>query len=161
MPIILQDGNIVCGTEVSFLNRDEINYPQLMRLHLDFDFRVLSLSNSLLGNNPLQDNSAQVSSLQANPVRDCPLQDSPLQDRPLQDDPLKDSSVFQDMISTDQAACKDSGQTSRYLITFNTHQNEDVPTITPVFTSLSELESYANDNIVDILNQLVIDAQED
>ncbi|GAB1267998.1 hypothetical protein NBRC116493_12510 [Aurantivibrio infirmus] len=113
MSIILQDGNIVCGKEVSFLNRDEVEYPQLMRLQLDFDFRVLSLT------------AMNVSANAANNSSESPTP---------------------------------KGQ---YLITFNTYRQQDVPTITPVFPSLPELEQYANENIVDILNKLVVDSLED
>jgi len=128
MPIILQNGNIVCGTEVSFLDRDEANYPQLMRLHLDFDFRVLSLSNPAHGGDQVQGN------------------------------PLP---ALLNTAAANEPALKSSEQSARYLVTFNTHRDKDVPTITPVFSSLPELESYANDNIVDILNKLVVDAPED
>ena len=46
MTVLSQYGKPLTGTEIHFLNRDEVDYPQLTRLCLDFDFRVLGVSPS-------------------------------------------------------------------------------------------------------------------
>lgn len=39
----LSDDHLLGSREIRFLSREESNYPNLMRLCLDFDFRVLQL----------------------------------------------------------------------------------------------------------------------
>lgn len=43
MAVLSQHGKRLSGREVQFLSRDELDYPQLTRLCLDFDFRVLGV----------------------------------------------------------------------------------------------------------------------
>ncbi|MGH1470808.1 MAG: hypothetical protein ACRBCS_06415 [Cellvibrionaceae bacterium] len=43
MAVISLDGDIVTGTEVKFLSTDSEQYPQLTRLSVDFDYRILEL----------------------------------------------------------------------------------------------------------------------
>ncbi len=45
MAVLNEKGRQLNGREVQFLSRDELDYPQLMRLCLDFDFRVLGVLN--------------------------------------------------------------------------------------------------------------------
>ena len=44
MAVLSQQGKQLTGKEVQFLSRDELDYPQLTRLCLDFDFRVLGVN---------------------------------------------------------------------------------------------------------------------
>ena len=44
MAVLSQHGKKLSGTEIHFLSRDEVDYPQLTRLCLDFDFRVLGIA---------------------------------------------------------------------------------------------------------------------
>ncbi|MGI1680003.1 MAG: hypothetical protein K6L75_14775 [Cellvibrionaceae bacterium] len=44
MAVISLDGDIVTGTEVKFLSTDSEQYPQLTRLYLDFDYRILEVN---------------------------------------------------------------------------------------------------------------------
>jgi len=85
------------GTAINFISPDEQEYPQLTRLYLDFNFRVLVLSSTpeRTGNNH----------------------------------PSK-----------------------QYLLAAQTRQSLTGTAISPKFTSLNELERYADDNIIDILN---------
>jgi len=43
MAVLNEEGRQLNGREVHFLSRDELDYPQLTRLCLDFDFRVLGV----------------------------------------------------------------------------------------------------------------------
>ena len=43
MAVVSQEGKQLSGREIQFLSRDEVVYPQLTRLCLDFDFRVLGI----------------------------------------------------------------------------------------------------------------------
>ena len=43
MAVLSHHGQKLSGTEIHFLSRDEQEYPQLTRLCLDFDFRVLGV----------------------------------------------------------------------------------------------------------------------
>jgi hypothetical protein len=45
MAVLSQQGKQLSGREIHFLSRDELDYPQLTRLCLDFDFRVLGVSS--------------------------------------------------------------------------------------------------------------------
>ena len=45
MTVLHAKGKQLNGREIQFLSRDELDYPQLMRLCLDFDFRVLGIHN--------------------------------------------------------------------------------------------------------------------
>ena len=44
MAVLNDQGKQLNSKEVQFLSRDEHDYPQLMRLCLDFDFRVLGVN---------------------------------------------------------------------------------------------------------------------
>jgi hypothetical protein len=44
MAVLSTDGNIMSGDVVNFISSDEPQYPQLTRLYLEFDFRVLEVS---------------------------------------------------------------------------------------------------------------------
>jgi len=46
MAVLYQHGQKLSGTEIQFLSRDELDYPQLTRLCLDFDFRVLGVPST-------------------------------------------------------------------------------------------------------------------
>jgi hypothetical protein len=46
MPVISRDGEIISGSEISFLSKDEETYPQLTRLFFDFDFRIVAIPSS-------------------------------------------------------------------------------------------------------------------
>ena len=46
MAVHYQQGKQVNGKEIQFLSRDEVDYPQLMRLCLDFNFRVLGVNST-------------------------------------------------------------------------------------------------------------------
>lgn len=39
-------GDVISGSEIRFLSKDEETYPQLTRLSLDFDFRILTIASS-------------------------------------------------------------------------------------------------------------------
>lgn len=45
MRAVSHQGAVISGNEVNFLGCDELTYPQLTRLYLDFDFRVLSIAS--------------------------------------------------------------------------------------------------------------------
>lgn len=93
MPVISLEGDLVSGSEVSFISKDEENYPQLTRLFLDFGFRVLAVPSP--GDN----------------------------------------------VDT------------RYLITFgDMTSSAQRSAVTPAFPSLSELEAYTDEHIIDILH---------
>ena len=44
MAVLSQHGQTLDGTEIHFISRDELDYPQLTRLCIDFDFRVLGVT---------------------------------------------------------------------------------------------------------------------
>ncbi len=44
MAVLSQHGQTLDGTEIQFISRDEQDYPQLTRLCIDFDFRVLGVN---------------------------------------------------------------------------------------------------------------------
>lgn len=98
MAVISLDGDIVTGTEVKLLNTDSEQYPQLTRLFVDFDYRILKLDGF-------------------------------------------DQSAFL-LVS------------SEYLSTVNT------PAITPIKPTLADLETFTNDNILEILHEALYEPQE-
>lgn len=100
MAVRSQDGTIINGNEINFLGTDEATYPQLTRLYLDFDFRVL--------------------------------------------------------------AVPDASRASRgYLVTYKGYNASDALAITPLFASLAELETYTNDNIIEILHDTLFESLEE
>jgi len=100
MAVRSQDGTIINGNEINFLGPDEATYPQLTRLYLDFDFRVLAVPDA---NQP-----------------DC-----------------------------------------RYLVSYKSYNATDGLAITPLFDSLTELETYTNDHIIDILHETLFESLEE
>lgn len=101
MLAISHQGEVISGSEVSFLSKDEEIYPQLTRLFFDFDFRVLAVP------------------------------------------------------STEA----DTG--TRYLITYRTSSDDSRNAVTPAFGSLGELESYTDENVIDILHQTLFTGSDD
>lgn len=49
MSAISREGEVIGGRQINFLIRDEETYPQLTRLYLDFDFRVLAIASAKTG----------------------------------------------------------------------------------------------------------------
>ena len=44
MAVLSKDGKLISGDIVNFLGIDESEYPQLTRLYIEFDFRVIEVS---------------------------------------------------------------------------------------------------------------------
>ena len=44
MAVLSTDGKIISGDVVNFLSSDESSYPQLTRLYLEYDFRVIEIT---------------------------------------------------------------------------------------------------------------------
>lgn len=49
MTTISGEGEAIGGSQINFLSRDEETYPQLTRLYLDFNFRVLAIASAKAG----------------------------------------------------------------------------------------------------------------
>ncbi|MCW8195021.1 hypothetical protein F6455_09505 [Proteobacteria bacterium 005FR1] len=55
----------------------------------------------------------------------------------------------------------ENSSSSQYLVTFGNVGEDSLSAITPAFASLDELESYTNENIIDILHQTLFSGLED
>lgn len=53
MTVLSADGKIISGDVISFLSSDEPSYPQLTRLYLEYDFRIIEVTKIGDENRPL------------------------------------------------------------------------------------------------------------
>lgn len=100
MTVRLPNGKVLNGTEITFLGEDEACYPQLLRLNLDFDFRVLAIENF-----------------------------------------------------------KEGGK--QYMVTYKSGGASEATPVTPLLGSLSDLEDYTNEHIIEILHDTLFEANEE
>ena len=99
MVVLRRDGQNISGDIINFLSSDELSYPQLTRLYLEFDFNVVEVTH---------------------------VEESPASSR-------------------------------RYVLAYKGENAMDSRVVTPEFESLHTLETYIEENVLDILQRTVFE----